>query len=175
MPSELCIISLRAPIKIIPYGYAWYNINFDENQNKWNDIEQAKKAMSMILNCIDVAISLYNIDKFNVSLLGFSQGCILSLALALNNPKKFKNIIGLSGYLSEDFLNQSLKKDDYEHLNFYYSHGDSDQVIPIEWARKTSLFLKKLNLNFKYSEFPVGHGVSPQNFVELKNWLEKFI
>jgi phospholipase/carboxylesterase len=32
-----------------------------------------------------------------------------------------------------------------------------------------------LNLNFKYSEFPVGHGVSPQNFFELKNWLEKFI
>ena len=89
LPSELCIISLRAPIKIIPYGYAWYNINFDENQNKWNDTEQAKKAMSMILNCIDAATSLYNIDKFNVSLLGFSQGCILSLALALNNPNKF--------------------------------------------------------------------------------------
>ena len=175
LPNELFIISLRAPIKIIPYGYAWYNINFDENQNKWNDTEQAKKAMSMILNCIDVATSLYNIDKFNVSLLGFSQGCILSLALALNNPKKFKNIIGLSGYLSEDFLNKSLKKDDYKHLNFYYSHGDSDQVIPIEWARKTSSFLKKLNLNFKYSEFPVGHGVSPQNFFELKNWLKKLI
>ena len=81
LPSELCIISLRAPIKIIPYGYAWYNINFDENQNKWNDTEEAKKAMNMILNCINVATSLYNIDKFNISLLGFSQGCILSLAL----------------------------------------------------------------------------------------------
>ena len=129
----------------------------------------------MFSTCIDDATSLYKIDKFNVSLLGFSQGCILSLALALNNPKKFKNIIGLSGYLSEDLLNQPLKKDDYKHLNFYYSHGDSDQVIPIEWARKTSFFLKKLNLNLNYSEFPVGHGVSPQNFFELKNWLEKFI
>ena len=173
LPNELCIISLRAPIKIIPYGYAWYNVNF--NENKWNDTEQAKESMDMILNCIDDATSLYEIDKFNVSLLGFSQGCILSLALALNNPKKFKNIIGLSGYLSEDLLNQPLKKDDYKHLNFYYSHGDSDQVIPVEWARKTSFFLKKLNLNFKYSEFPVGHGVSPQNFFELKNWLKKLI
>ena len=50
LPKELCIISLRAPIKIIPYGYAWYNINFDENKNKWNDTKQAKKSMNVILD-----------------------------------------------------------------------------------------------------------------------------
>jgi len=174
LPNELCIISFRAPIKIIPHGYAWYNINFDENQNKWNDIEQAKKAMKMILNSIDRAVSMYKIDKTNINLLGFSQGCILSLALALNNPKKFKNIIALSGYLPHDFLNKPLKKN-YKHLNFYCSHGYSDQVIPVEWARKTPLFLKNLNINYKYSEFPVGHGVSPENFFELKNWITKVI
>ena len=175
LPNELCIISLRAPIKIIPYGYAWYNINFDENKNKWNDTKQAKKAMNVILDCIDSAISMYKIDKANVSLLGFSQGCILSLALALNNPKKFKNIIGLSGYLSKDFLNKPLKKNGYKHLNFYCSHGNSDQVIPVEWARKTPLFLKNLNIKCKYSEFPVGHGVSPENFFELRDWLKSVI
>ena len=175
LPKELCIISLRAPIKIIPYGYAWYNINFDENKNKWNDTKQAKKAMNTVLDFIDRAISMYKIDKTNISLLGFSQGCILGLALALNNPKKFKNIIGLSGYLSKDFLNKPLKKNGYKHLNFYCSHGNSDQVIPVEWARKTPLFLKNLNINYKYSEFPVGHGVSPENFFELRDWLKSVI
>tara|TARA_B100000575_G_C23102004_1_gene635828 strand:+ start:160 stop:813 length:654 start_codon:yes stop_codon:yes gene_type:complete len=175
LPKELCIISLRAPIKIIPYGYAWYNINFDENKNKWNDTKQAKKAMNTVLDFIDRAISMYKIDKTNISLLGFSQGCILGLALALNNPKKFKNIIGLSGYLSEDFLNKPLKKNGYKHLNFYCSHGNSDQVIPVEWARKTPLFLKNLNIKCKYTEFPVGHGVSPENFFELRDWLKSVI
>lgn len=172
MPKELLIISLRAPHKINPYGYAWYAINFDANQKKWNNLEQAKDAMKSINKCIETACSLYNINNSNISILGFSQGCILSIALALNYPKKFKNIIGLSGYICEDFLNQNYQKEKHKHLDFYCSHGISDQVIPVEWARKTPKFLKKLKINYKYSEFPTGHGITPQNFFEFKEWLK---
>ena len=90
MPKELLIISLRAPHKINPYGYAWYAINFDANQKKWNNLEQAKDAMKSINKCIETACSLYSINNSNISILGFSQGCILSLALALNLPKKIQ-------------------------------------------------------------------------------------
>ena len=172
LPAELCVISLRAPYKLQPYGYAWYAINFDSNKNKWNDTEQAKASMRIILECIDNACVAYNIDCNNINLLGFSQGCILSMALALNHPKKFKNIMGLSGYISKDFLNKSLEKEAYKHLNFYCSHGRSDQVIPVEWARETPRFLKALSIYYQYSEFPVGHTVSAQNFFELREWLK---
>lgn len=172
MPKELLIISLRAPHKINPYGYAWYAINFDANQKKWNNLEQAKDAMKSINKCIETACSLYSINNSNISILGFSQGCILSLALALNYPKKFKNIIGLGGYICEDFLNQNYQKEKHKHLDFYCSHGSSDQVIPVEWARKTPKFLKKLKIKCKYSEFPTGHGITPQNFFEFKEWLK---
>jgi len=30
LPAELCIISVRAPYTLQPFGYAWYAINFDE-------------------------------------------------------------------------------------------------------------------------------------------------
>jgi len=53
--------------------------------------------------------------------------------------------------------------------------GSVDQVIPIDWARKTAPFLSKLNIKHTYSEFPVGHGVAPQNFYEFKSWLEERI
>ena len=46
-----------------------------------------------------------------------------------------------------------------------------DQVIPIDWARQTPVFLKSLNIQHTYSEFPVGHGVAPQNFYELRDWI----
>ena len=51
------------------------------------------------------------------------------------------------------------------------SHGASDQVIPVEWARQTPDFLKNLDIKYKYEEFPVGHGVSPQNFYSFRDWL----
>jgi phospholipase/carboxylesterase len=171
LPKELCIIALRAPYSLEPCGHAWYAINFDANQNKWNDVEQAKESMAIIMNCVNSTQSLYDTDPSNISLLGFSQGCILSIALALNHPEKFKNIIGLSGYICKEFLNDHLDEKAYKHLNFYCSHGPSDQVIPVEWARETPKHLESLGIKNHYSEFPVGHGVAAENFFEFKQWL----
>ncbi|MGB1210856.1 MAG: alpha/beta hydrolase [Lacinutrix venerupis] len=174
LPEELFIISARAPYPMQPYGNAWYAINFDADKGKWSDNEQAIQSRDLIAKFIDETIAKYPVNKDNVSLLGFSQGTILSYAVALSYPEKIKNVIALSGYVNEDLFN-TLPKDHYKHLNFYCSHGSVDQVIPIDWARKAPEFLTALNINHKYSEFPVGHGVAPQNFYEFKEWLIKLI
>lgn len=175
LPKELFIISVRAPYPMQPYGNAWYAINFDAEMNKWNDNEQAKQSRDLISKFIDEACESYPVDKNNVTLLGFSQGTILSYAVALNYPEKVKNIIALSGYINEDILPEDLDSKTYSHLNFYCSHGSLDQVIPVDWARKAPKFLEKLGIKHSYSEFPVGHGVAPQNFFELRNWLNDHI
>ncbi len=172
LPAELFIISVRAPYPMQPYGNAWYAINFDAQQNKWNDVEQAVESRDKIASFIDEACAKYPVNKNNVTLLGFSQGTILSYAVALTYPEKVKNIIALSGYVSEDMLADNLNDKDYSHLDFYCSHGSVDQVIPVDWARKAPKFLDTLKIKNTYSEFPIGHGVSPQNFYELKNWLQ---
>ena len=175
LPKELFIISVRAPYPMQPYGNAWYAINFDAEMNKWNDNEQAKQSRDLISKFIDEACESYPVDKNNVTLLGFSQGTILSYAVALNYPEKVKNIIALSGYINEDILPEDLDSKTYSHLNFYCSHGSLDQVIPVDWARKAPKFLENLGIKHTYSEFPVGHGVAPQNFFELRNWLNDHI
>lgn len=171
LPEELLIVSLRAPYELQPYGYAWYAINFDAEQNKWNDNEQARTSMEVLLNCIDLICASCPIDPSNISLLGFSQGTILGMALALNHPHKLKNIIGLSGYINHDLLPDHMSKNDYTHLQFYCSHGSVDQVIPVDWARQTPVFLNQYDIQHTYKEFPVGHGVAPQNFYDFKTWL----
>ena len=55
-----------------------------------------------------------------------------------------------------------------QHIKFFASHGSVDQVIPVEWARKTQPYIEKLGLSITYKEYPVGHGVAPQNFGILK-------
>lgn len=175
LPKELFIISARAPYSMMPFGNAWYTINFDAEKGKWNDNEQAIKSRDLIAAFIDEVLETYPVDKHNVTLLGFSQGTILSYAVALNYPEKVKNVIALSGYISTDMLPDSLSDKDFSNLDFYCSHGSVDQVIPVEWARKNAPFLKSLHIKHHYSEFPVGHGVSPQNFYEFKDWLSRRI
>ena len=155
-----------------PYGNAWYTINFDANQGKWSDDEQAKQSRDLIATFIDEAIKHYPVNKDNVTLLGFSQGTILSYAVALTYPEKIKNIIALSGYINQDILPGDLNEKDFSHLNFYCSHGSVDQVIPVAWARQTPQFLESLKIKYQYNEFPVGHGVAPQNFFEFNDWLK---
>lgn len=172
IPSELFIISVRAPYTMQPYGNAWYTINFEAEKGKWNDNEQAKQSRDLIATFIDEACNTYPVDSNNVTLLGFSQGTILSYAVALTYPEKVKNVIALSGYINKDILPDNLHDNDYSHLDFYCSHGSSDQVIPVDWARQTPKFLENLNIKHQYSEFPVGHGVAPQNFYEFREWLK---
>lgn len=175
LPEALFIVSAKAPYPMEPFGNAWYAINFDAEKGKWSDNEQAIQSRDLISTFIDEVISNYPVDRNNVSLLGFSQGCILSFAVALTYPEKVKNIVALSGYVNKDIIPDNFAEKDYSNLNFYCSHGSVDQVIPVQWAQQTPPFLNQLHIKHKYSEFPVGHGVAPQNFYEFKEWLSKRI
>lgn len=175
LPGELMVISVKAPYDLEPFGHAWYAINFDAEQGKWSDDDQAKESREKIVAFIDEAIKAYDLDAENITLLGFSQGTILSYAVALSYPEKVKNIVALSGYINERILVDNYFQKDHSNLNCYVSHGQVDQVIPLEWAEKAPEFLKKLNIDTTYHEFPVGHGVSQQNFFSFKKWLEEHI
>ncbi len=171
LPEELFIISLRAPQAMQPYGNAWYAINFDAQNGKWSDDEQAKHSRDLIAEFIDYACETYPVNANNVNLLGFSQGTILSYAVALTYPDKVKNVIALSGYINPELIPENTSELNYSNLDFYCSHGSADQVIPVEWARKAPEFLKHLHIKHQYAEFPVGHGVAPQNFYDFRKWL----
>lgn len=171
LPEEYAIISLRAPIPMQPFGNAWYSIYFDSDDGKFSDDEQAIEARELVVTVIDEIIDVYDIDPNNITLLGFSQGTITSFAIALSYPEKIRRVIGLSGYINEAILKEGYADGDFSQLRVYSSHGSVDQVIPVIWARRTAPFLKELDIECTYSEFPVGHGVAPQNFYEFKEWL----
>jgi phospholipase/carboxylesterase len=175
LPPEYFIISARGPYPLPPYGNAWYAINFDASYGKWSDVEQAISSRNKIVDFIEEACDAYNLDEDNVTLLGFSQGTVLSYAVALSFPDKVKNVVALSGYIDENILEKNYAEKSHDNLNVYASHGQVDQVIPPEWAQKAPVLLKKLGIKFKYEEFPVGHGVSAENFYSFKKWLEENI
>lgn len=174
LPDEYIVVSAKAPYQLQPYGNAWYAINFDAQQGKFSDINQAVESKEKIIKFIEELIENYPIDQNQITLLGFSQGTILSFATAFSKPELIKNVVGLSGYIDTNMFDTTkLDKGQLKHLSIYNSHGSVDQVIPVEWARKNKDFFKKYDLDYTYEEYPVGHGVNPQNFQSLKNWLLK--
>lgn len=173
LPKEYYVISVRAPFDLQPYGHAWYAIHFDADENKFSDNDEARESVKLIASFIDEMIAKYPIDTDNINLIGFSQGAILSYATALTYPEKIAKVVALSGYLNLDIVPENIDKKAIAHLKFFISHGTVDQVIPVDWARKAKPALEALGLDVTYNEYPIGHGVAPQNFYDFKNWLLK--
>lgn len=173
LPEEYYVISARAPHPMPPYGNAWYSIHFDNDANKFSDDDEAIESRQLISKFIDELIETYPIDKNKVTLIGFSQGAILSYAVALSNPEKIQRVVALSGYINPAIISDGYTENDLSKLKFFISHGTVDQVIPVDWARKAPEFLNALGLDVVYKEYPVGHGVAPQNFYDFKSWLQQ--
>ncbi len=172
LPDHYYIISARAPFDLQYKSYAWYAINFDADENKFSDHNQAKASRDLIANFIDELVANFPIDSNKVTLVGFSQGAILSYAVALSYPEKMERVVAMSGYLNTEILKDDYLKNSFSKLDIFSSHGTVDQVIPVEWARKAKPFLDNLGVKTTYKEYPIGHGISPQNFYDFKNWLD---
>ena len=114
LPEEYLIVSAKAPLAMQPYGNAWYEINFDASQNKFTNDEQAIESRELIVKFIDEVVENYHADPEQVILLGFSQGAILSYAVALSYPEKINKVVALSGY-----IHSAIFKQGYENNDFY--------------------------------------------------------
>ena len=171
LPDDYYVVAARAPYDLQYGSYAWYAINFDADENKFSDLEQAKTSRDKIVDFIDELVAHYPIDPNNITLVGFSQGSILSYAIALSYPEKVQRVVAMSGYLNTEMAVENFAENDFSNLNIFASHGTVDQVIPIDWARKTKPALDALGIKNVYKEYPVGHGVAPQNFFDFRDWL----
>jgi len=169
--DRFLVISARAPRNLSWGGYAWYDIDFTSNQSRFGNPEQAEESMEMILQLILEIQEKYQTVISNTVLLGFSQGAILSYGLSLNHPEKFKNILALSGYIFNDIMPKTINSSEVAHLDFFQSHGTIDEVIPIDWARKSSEWLKSHGLKHQYTEYPMGHGINQDCFNDMIKWI----
>ena len=172
LPDEYYVISARAPYDMMYNSFAWYAINFDADENKFSDIEEAQSSRVLIATFIDEVVKNYAIDANDVTVIGFSQGSILSYAVALSYPQKVQRVVAMSGYLNTEMADENYRAKDFSNLKIFASHGTVDQIIPVDWARNSIPKIKALGIDIVYKEYPVGHGVAPQNFFDLKNWLQ---
>jgi phospholipase/carboxylesterase len=56
-------------------------------------------------------------------------------------------------------------------LSFYVSHGLNDEILPFNLSKESLNILKENNIDYTFEEYPIGHGVSPENFKSMLNWL----
>jgi phospholipase/carboxylesterase len=173
LPKDWLIVSFRAPLDLDYGGYSWFDLDLMNAENPI-DVQQAQEAEKGILESISNISNRYGLEENETHLAGFSQGGILSYALALNNPQLFSKIAILSSYPEEKLLENSSKdKKQLEKLRFFISHGTEDAVIPLDWGRKAADYLYHKGCFFSFREYMSGHGVNQKNYMDLMEFFNK--
>jgi len=171
LPDSHTIIALQAPLSLPFGGFAWYSINIDVTSGKWSDDDEARKAIEFLLATIPNLCQKHHLDTQDITLFGFSQGAILSWAIALDHPHLVRRVVALSGYVNWDIVATSMETIQ-EVPTIYATHGTEDAIIPIDWARNSIVPLTQKNNTIVFHEFPDAHTVSQENFTKLLEWIE---
>jgi phospholipase/carboxylesterase len=130
--------------------------------------------VEVLIQNIMKIINNYGLTDSKTHLCGFSQGGILSYALALRHPELFNKIALMSTYPEEKLLPNIIKdKRKLENLRFFISHGTDDAIIPLEWGRKAADMLYDLSCYFTFREYMNGHGVNQKNYIDLMEFFAK--
>ena len=173
LPKDWILVSFRAPRETQFEGYSWYDINFN-NPDEFVNVEQAEESIKMLLEAIMNVTNRYGLTENETHLCGFSQGGVLSYALALRYPELFSKVAIMSAYPEEKLLTDIVKdKKKLEKLRFFISHGTDDAVIPLEWGRKAADLLYDLSCYFTFREYMSGHGVNQKNYMDLMDFFGK--
>lgn len=174
LPDEFFIISVRAPHSLGFGGFAWYEIDFNQlGGGKMSNVPQALESRELLRSFITEAREAYNLANSDLWLMGFSQGCILSYGLALCYPKEVQKVLALSGYVLKDIVPNKYQPAAIQHLDFLVTHGTEDPVLPVQWARQTVQMLEQLKISHIYREYPIGHGINPECFNDIKKWMNE--
>lgn len=169
LDPELLVLSVQAPISYGFGGFAWFNIDLTSGVPNAN-IQQVVQARRLITAFIDEAIEAYQPDTRRVFLVGFSQGAIISYATAFAAPEKVTGLVAMSGYILKDTTPQIFTPA-LKNLKILATHGIYDQVLPIFLGRASEAFLKSMQLDHIYKEYPMAHEVNYDCFNDIKHWL----
>lgn len=170
-PPELLVLSVRAPRTLTEGSYAWFAIDFSSGTPVNNKVE-AEESRLVLKKFIDEAIAHFSADKDRVTLLGFSQGAIMSYSIALTFPGFVSGIIALSGRILKE-IRPAVASSGHEKLRVFIGHGTEDTVLRIGFAREAKEYLATLNISPEYHEYPIAHSISKQEQDDVLEWFKK--
>ena len=170
LDDRFLILSLRGPVTIGHNAFGWYPVQWTA-AGPISDHARARQSRDELAAFIPEAVQAYGADARRVFLMGFSQGAIMSLYLALHQPELVKAIVPMSGRLLPEAWAERASDDRLTGLPVFATHGTRDAVLPIAEGRAIRDQLSNLPVNLTYREYPMAHEVSGESLADCAAFL----
>jgi len=146
---------------------AWYDIA-DISIERKVDSEQLRRSARAVEALVERERQR-GIDSRRIVLAGFSQGGAVAYELALSYPRPLAGLLVLSSYLARG--EQTQRHPANATLPILIQHGLRDPVVPESLGQKAAAQLKAWDYPVTYQQYPVEHGVCPEQIPVISRWL----
>jgi phospholipase/carboxylesterase len=167
---RFAVMSVRSPIEVGPFAYAWFHMSF-EPAGPRIDADEAAVAWERLGQFVDEAVSAYDTDPRRTFIGGFSQGGMMALASMLTSPERLAGVVCLSGHLPEAAVARAAAGDRLRGKPVLIVHGTGDQTLPIGLGRRARDILSGFPLAVDYREFEMGHTTTDESVAAASAWL----
>jgi len=147
-------------------GFSWFNFPGDAKPG-------VQRSYGMLVELLD-GLRARGFPTDQTILGGFSQGCLMSIEVAMRYPHRLAGIVGISGRTSDPALLIQERSPVAMQQRVFLTHGTLDQVIPFTEAQAHVQTLKAAGLNIEWHELAKAHTIAGETELELmRNFIQR--
>ncbi|MBX3608546.1 MAG: alpha/beta hydrolase [Hydrogenophaga sp.] len=167
-----------APVRPVTIngGYAmraWYDIfppSADPALPRVED-EAGLRASQQQVQALIAREVARGVSAERIVLMGFSQGCAMTLLTGLRSPVRLAGLVALSGYLPLADTMPAERSEASYGLPVFMGHGREDDIVVPARGEAARDALLALGHPVEWHDYSMGHSVSPEEVADINRWL----
>ncbi len=150
---EVCSIS--------PRGFQWFDLSEEKEEII---LEKSLIAEEKLNKFLDQILDNYQLQSNNLALIGFSQGCMIGMQVALKKKQAINCLIGYSGKIMNK---KNLSDNIASKPKIFLMHGENDTIISPVHLLEAKEYLNKHDIKIKTKIFKNCEHRIPQEGISL--------
>ena len=129
-----------------PQGYQW----FDMRSTTEIMLEKSLIAEKKLNKFLDQISNNFQLESSKLALVGFSQGCMISIQVGIKRKREINCLLGYSGKV----INQKhLSENIHSKPKIFLMHGDNDTIVPPTHLLEAKEYFAKCGIKIKKKLF----------------------
>tara|TARA_Y100000590_G_scaffold241263_2_gene271305 strand:- start:5048 stop:5704 length:657 start_codon:yes stop_codon:yes gene_type:complete len=130
-----------------PGGYQWFDLSTEKEEILLEKSLIAEKKLSEFL---DQVLNNLQISPHKLALVGFSQGCMISMQVGLKRKQQINCLIGYSGkIINQKHLSENINS----KPKIFLMHGTNDEIVSPAHLLEAKEYLKNHGIKTKTKLF----------------------
>ncbi|MEY2409304.1 MAG: phospholipase/carboxylesterase [Verrucomicrobiota bacterium] len=140
-------------------GFSWYEFNGEPGPG-------IVRSRALVMDILEQQRAA-GFPSSQTSLLGFSQGCLMTVDVGFRYAHRLAALVGISGYVHEPALLLKELSPAAKQQRMLFTHGTQDPLIPCAEVRQQVDVLRKAGLDITWREFVKAHTIEGKAEIDL--------